>query len=60
MIGQWLGVVYGVYVRIARLCGGVWIVGGSGRRFGVQHWKSPSCLFPNADNNDVTGDVESD
>jgi hypothetical protein len=57
MIGQWLG---GVYVRIARLFGGVWIVGGSGRRFGVQHWKSPSRLFPNADNNDVTGDVESD
>lgn len=30
------------------------IVGGSGQRFGVQHWKSPSRLFPNADN-DVTG-----
>jgi hypothetical protein len=34
------------------------IVGGSGRRFGVQHSKSPSRLFPNTDN-DVTGCVES-
>jgi hypothetical protein len=48
-IGQWLGKVYGVYVRIVGVFGGVWTVGGSGRRFGVQHSKSPSRLFPNTD-----------
>ena len=54
IVGQWLGVVYGVYVRIARLLGGVGSSVVIAERFGVRHWKSPSRLFPNADS-DVTG-----
>lgn len=36
---------------------GLIVGGGSGRRFGVQQWKSASRLFPNADN-DVTPCLE--
>lgn len=36
---------------------GLIVGGGSGRRFGVQQWKSASRLFPNADN-DVTASLE--
>ena len=36
---------------------GLIVGGGSSRRFGVQHWKSPSRLFPNTDN-DVTRCLE--
>ena len=58
VIDQWLGVVYLVFVRIARLFGGVWTVGGSVRLLWRSTLEISLPLFPNTDNY-VTGSFES-
>jgi hypothetical protein len=60
VIDQWLGVVYLVFVRIARLFGGVWTVGGSVRLLWRSTLEISLPFISKHGQNDVTGDVESD